>query len=138
MPSSLVLYCLLLIESFATELNYFCPFNSKKLPSVKPKPDSQHRCGLVSIHSKVNDYVVDQSSNELTALFWLKIGRCWGRYWLKAWLPLYLPQYLSGQCMFQILEGCHGQRTGVAMTKAFTSLILGWWVTKVLKNGDKN
>ena len=29
-------------------------------------------------------------------------------------------------------------RTGVGVTKVSNSLILGGWVTKVLKNGDKN
>ena len=30
-------FCLLLIKSSATDLKYFWPFSSKKLPSVKPK-----------------------------------------------------------------------------------------------------
>ena len=38
---------------------------------------------------------------------------------------------------FQILGGCHGRRTGVGVTTVSNSLILGGWVTKVLKNGDK-
>ena len=33
--------------------------------------------------------------------------------------------------------GCQGQRTGVGVTTVSNSLILGGWVTKVLKNGDK-
>ena len=33
----LFVFCLLLIKSSATDLKYFWPFNSKKLPSVKPK-----------------------------------------------------------------------------------------------------
>ena len=41
-------------------------------------------------------------------------------------------------CTFQILGGCQGRRTGVAVTTVSSSLILGGWVTKVLKNGDKN
>ena len=45
--------------------------------------------------------------------------------------------YKAG-CTFQILGGCQGQRTGVAVTTVYSSLILGGWVTKVLKNGDKN
>ena len=35
--NSLVLFCLLLIKSSATDLKCFWPFNSKKLPLVKPK-----------------------------------------------------------------------------------------------------
>ena len=34
--------------------------------------------------------------------------------------------------------GCEGRRTGVAVTTVSNSLILGGWVTEVLKNGDKN
>ena len=34
--------------------------------------------------------------------------------------------------------GCLGRRTGVGVTTVSNSLILGGWVTKVLKNGDKN
>ena len=45
---------------------------------------------------------------------------------------------LSNLCTFQILGGCQGRRTGVAVTTVSSSLILGGWVTKVLKNGDKN
>ena len=33
--------------------------------------------------------------------------------------------------------GCQGQRTGVGVTTVSNSLILGRWVTKVLKNGDE-
>ena len=40
--------------------------------------------------------------------------------------------------MFQILEGCQGQRTGVGVITVSNLLILGGWVTKVLINGDKN
>ena len=40
-------------------------------------------------------------------------------------------------CTFQILGGCQGRRTGVGVTTVSNSLILGGWVTKVLKNGDK-
>ena len=32
-----LLFCLLLIKSSGTDLKCFWPFNSKKLPSVKPK-----------------------------------------------------------------------------------------------------
>ena len=42
------------------------------------------------------------------------------------------------RCTFQILGGCQGRSTGVAVTTVSNSLILGGWVTKVLKNGDKN
>ena len=38
---------------------------------------------------------------------------------------------------FQILGDCQGRRTGVGVTTVSNSLILGGWVTKVLKNGDK-
>ena len=34
-------------------------------------------------HKKQSDYVVEQSSFPLIALFWLKIGRCRGRNWLN-------------------------------------------------------
>ena len=34
-------------------------------------------------HKKQSDYVVEQSSFPLIALFWLKIGRCRGRNWLR-------------------------------------------------------
>ena len=33
-------------------------------------------------HQKQSDYVVEQLSFPLIALFWLKIGRCRGRSWL--------------------------------------------------------
>ena len=33
----LVLFCLFLFKSSGTDLKCFWPFNSKKLPSVKPK-----------------------------------------------------------------------------------------------------
>ena len=42
------------------------------------------------------------------------------------------------RCTFQILGGCQGRRTGVGVTTVSNSLILGGWVTKVLKNGEKN
>ena len=41
------------------------------------------------------------------------------------------------KCTFQILGGCQGRRTGVGVTTVSNSLILGGWVTNVLKNGDK-
>ena len=41
------------------------------------------------------------------------------------------------RCTFHILGGCQGRRTGVGVTTVSNSLILGGWVTKVLKNGDK-
>ena len=47
------------------------------------------------------------------------------------WLPS--PSALSNL----FLGGCYGRRTGVAVTAVSNSLILGGWVTKVLKNGDK-
>ena len=46
-------------------------------------------------------------------------------------------RYRVARCTFQILGGCQGRRTGVEVTTASNSLILGGWVTKVLKNGDK-
>ena len=36
------------------------------------------------------------------------------------------------------LGGCQGRRIGVAVTTVSNSLILAGWVTKVLKNGNKN
>ena len=42
-----------------------------------------------------------------------------------------------GRFTFQILGGCQGRRTGMGVTTVSNSLILGGWVTKVLKNGDK-
>ena len=33
--------------------------------------------------------------------------------------------------------GCQGRRTGVGVTIVSNSLILGGWMTKVLKNGDE-
>ena len=47
-----------------------------------------------------------------------------------------LNSFLPG-CMFQILGDCQGRRTGVGVTTVANSLILGGWVTKVLKNCDK-
>ena len=44
---------------------------------------------------------------------------------------------INSKCTFQILGGCQGRRTGVGVTIVSNSLILGGWVTKVLKNGDK-
>ena len=41
-------------------------------------------------------------------------------------------------CTFQILGACQGRRTGVGVTTVSNSLIFGGWVTKVLKNSDKN
>ena len=43
----------------------------------------------------------------------------------------------GGKCTFQILGGCQGRRTGVGVTIVFNSLILGGWVTNVLKNSNK-
>ena len=34
--------------------------------------------------------------------------------------------------------GCQGRRIGVGVTTVSNSLILGGWVTNVLKNDDKN
>ena len=34
-------------------------------------------------HKKQSDYVLEQSSFPLIALFWLKIGRCCGRNWVN-------------------------------------------------------
>ena len=41
------------------------------------------------------------------------------------------------RCTFQFLGGCQGRRTGVGVTTVSNSLILGGWVTKVLKNDDE-
>ena len=41
------------------------------------------------------------------------------------------------KCSFQFLGGCQGRRTGVGVTTVSNSLILGGWVTKVLKNDDE-
>ena len=40
-------------------------------------------------------------------------------------------------CTFQFLGGCQDRRTGVGVTAVSNSLILGEWVTKVLKNDDE-
>ena len=69
---------------------------------------------------------------------------------MKAAVFLFRPKYLLfikflamyfswsfSVCTFQILGGCQGRRTGVGVTTVSNSLILGGWVTKVLKNGDK-
>ena len=48
-----------------------------------------------------------------------------------------LSENLEYWCTFQILGGCQGRRTVVGVTTVSNSLILGGWVTKVLKNGDK-
>ena len=45
--------------------------------------------------------------------------------------------FLVTGCTFQFLGGCQGQRTGVGVTTVSNSLILGGWVTKVLKNDDE-
>ena len=45
--------------------------------------------------------------------------------------------YPLGQVHVPNFGGCQGRRTGVGVTTVSNSLILGWWVTKVLKNGDK-
>ena len=38
---------------------------------------------------------------------------------------------------FPNFGGCQGRRTGVGVTTVSNSLIVGRWVTKGLKNGDK-
>ena len=43
----------------------------------------------------------------------------------------------DSQCTFQFLRGCQGQRTGMVTTVS-SLLILGGWVIKILKNGNKN
>ena len=40
-------------------------------------------------------------------------------------------------CASSKFWGCQGRRTGVTVTAVSNLLILGGWVTKVLKNGDK-
>ena len=48
-------------------------------------------------------------------------------------------KYMEGLlCTFQFLGGCQGRRTGVGVTTVSNSLILGGWVTNVLKNDDEN
>ena len=47
-------------------------------------------------------------------------------------------RYLSYISYGQPICYCQGRRTGVAVTIVSNSLVLGGWVTKVLKNGDKN
>ena len=54
-------------------------------------------------------------------------------------------QHLSFHCKigtiargaFSKFWGCQGRRTGVVVTTVSNSLILGGWVTNVLKNGDE-
>ena len=53
---------------------------------------------------------------------------------LYGWL---LANQIARRCTFQILGGSQGRRTGVGVTTVSNSLILGGWVTKVLKNDDK-
>ena len=43
----------------------------------------------------------------------------------------------SACCTFQILGGCQGRRTGVGVTTVSNSLILGGWVTNVLRMATK-
>ena len=38
---------------------------------------------------------------------------------------------------FKFLGGCQGWKTGVGVTTVSNLLILGGWVTKVLKNDDR-
>ena len=47
-----------------------------------------------------------------------------------------LHMYMFFRCTFQILGG-QGRRTGVGVTTVSNSLIMGGWVTKVLKKGDE-
>ena len=50
-------------------------------------------------HKKQNDYVLEQPSFTLIALFWLKIGRCRCRNWLNGnqalWITIYALQALK-------------------------------------------
>ena len=48
-----------------------------------------------------------------------------------------MPNIVEGFVHVPNFGGCQGWRTGVGVTTVSNSLILGGWVTKVLKNGDK-
>ena len=61
----------------------------------------------------------------------LKFLVLWPRRTNTVHLPLYLVHVPN-------FGGCQGRRTGMAVTTVSISLILGGWVTKVLKNGDKS
>ena len=54
-------------------------------------------------------------------------------------LVIFLFDSLLFFCLVHVpnLGGCQGRRTGVGVTTVSKSLILGGWMTKVLKNGDK-
>ena len=53
--------------------------------------------------------------------------------------PNYSLSHMSARSMVHVpnFGGCQGRRTGVGVTTVSDYLILGGWVTKVLKNGDK-
>ena len=53
------------------------------------------------------------------------------------WPNNYIGPDSMTRCTFQILGGCQGRRTGVGVTTVSNSLILGGWVIKVFKNGNK-
>ena len=76
--------------------------------------------------------IVDSQHEDIERLIIItKFSTCSAQFMmiakLKAWHT----------CTFQILGGCQGRRTVVGVTTVSNSLILGGWVTKVLKNGDK-
>ena len=54
-------------------------------------------------HKKQSDYVLEQSSLPLIALFWLKIGRCRGRNWLNGTRLKEPPNFL---CRNGMSEDC--------------------------------
>ena len=80
------------IFSFFSRTNPACPKNlfiTKiwrfqqiicKTHSIRPGFDLQQ--SPRPRHKKQKDYVLEQSSFPLIALFWLKLGRCRGRNWL--------------------------------------------------------
>ena len=49
----------------------------------------------------------------------------------------YVCEASSGKVHVPNFGGCQDRRTGAGVTTVSNSLILGGWVTKVLKNGDK-
>ena len=51
-------------------------------PSTTSKPGFHLQQTPRPGHKKQSDYVFEQSSSPLIALFWLKIGHCRGRNWI--------------------------------------------------------
>ena len=67
----------------------------------------------------------------------LKPVKMVGTHWLHGNDSILTAAILRAWCTFQIFGGCHGPKTGVAVTTVSNSLILEGLVTKVLKNGNK-